>query len=317
MPFSRIAVYACEVSSIIKIIKIVTLQVRTFSNLSKSCCTKEAAGKRVFLSASGSVTLEAALCLSIFIFASTCLMLPMKVMNTERQIQAAMEQAGEDLSRYAYLKDAAEQGKLFASVGAGDFAKGFCNYLAEEMGEGYTEALVWKHMKTNVVTRISMTESQIMTDGEYIDLIMNYEIRFPFPVLGLSSLERTARCRRRAWIGMEGKDFDSDGEASSEEDPMVYIGKRSTRYHRKRSCHYLSNDLTAVSRNAISAMRNKDGEKYRACAVCGKQAGETLYIMPSGESYHMDPDCRAIVAYVQTAHLSEVEYLGPCSYCSK
>jgi hypothetical protein len=317
MPFSRNAVYACELSIIKKIFKFVTLQVRTLSNLSNSCCTKEAAGKKVFLSVSGSVTLEAALCLSIFIFASTCLLLPMKVMNTERQIQAAMEQAGEDLSRYAYLKDAAEQGKLFASAGASDFAKGFCNYLVEEMGEGYTEALVREHMKTNVVNGINMAESQIMADGEYIDLVMDYEIRFPFPVLGLSSLERTARCRRRAWIGTEGKDYDNDGDAASEEDPLVYIGKNSTRYHRKRSCHYLSNDLTTVSRNAISAMRNRDGKKYRACAVCGKQAGDTLYLMPSGESYHTDPDCRAIVAYVQTARLSEVEHLGPCSYCSR
>jgi hypothetical protein len=313
MPFSRIVLK----EALKKFIKIVTLQVRTFPNAIKASCTKEASGKKVFLSASGSVTLEAALCLSIFIFASTCLLLPMKVMNTERQIQASMEQAGEDLSRYAYLKDAAEQGKLFATAGAGDFAKGFCKYLVEGMGEGYTEALVREHVKTDALTGIRMSDSQIMTDGEYIDLVMNYEIRFPFPMLGLSSLERTARCRRRAWIGLEGKDYDGDGGAVSEEDPLVYIGKRSTRYHRKRSCHYLSNDLTSVSRNAVSALRNKDGKKYKACAVCGKQAGEILYLMPSGESYHTDPDCKAIVAYVQTVHLSEVEHLGPCSYCSK
>jgi hypothetical protein len=300
------------------ILKIETLQVRNLSNDLKSSCTKEASGKKVFLSASGSVTLEAALCLSIFIFASTCLLLPMKVMNTERQIQAAMEEAGEDLSRYAYLKDAAEQGKLFATVGAGDFAKGFGKYLVEGMGEGYAQALVLQHVQTNAMTGISMADSEILTDGEYVDLVMDYEIRMPFPVLGLSSLERTARCRRRAWIGKDGKDYDGDGgTASDEDDPLVYIGKRSTRYHRKRSCHYLSNDLTTVSREAVSAMRNRDGKRYKPCAVCGRLAGGTLYIMPSGESYHTDPDCKAIVAYVQTVHLSEVEHLGPCSYCSK
>jgi hypothetical protein len=242
----------------------------------------------------------------------------MKVMNTERQIQASLEQAGEDLSRYAYLKDAAEKGKLFALAGVGDFAKGFTGYLVEGIGEGYAESLVRSHVDTTALRHISMLDSQIMTDGEYVDLIMNYEIRFPFPVLGLSSLERTARCRRRAWIGKAGKDYDGDGGSFAEEDdPIVYIGKRSSRYHRSSSCHYLSNNLTTVSKESVAAMRNKDGKKYKPCAVCGRQSAGSVYIMPSGESYHTDPDCKAIIAYVQAVRLSEVEHLGPCSYCSR
>jgi hypothetical protein len=298
-------------------IKIATLQVRTLFNRIKSYGTKEAVGKKVFLSASGAVTVEAALCLSLFIFAATCMMLPMKIMNTERQIQASLEQAGEDLSRYAYLKDAAEKGKVFASAGAGDFAKGFTQYLVGVVGEGYAQTLVQKHVETSALQQISMAESEIMTDGEFVDLVMDYQIRFPFPVLGVSALDRTARCRRRAWIGKAGKDYGEGGDTSEADDPIVYVGKGSTRYHRKRSCHYLSNNLTTVSRDSVDAMRNKNGSKYRPCAVCGKQAGETVYIMPSGESYHTDAECSAIIAYVRAVRLSEVEYLGPCSYCSR
>ena len=59
-----------------------------------------------------SLTLEAALVLPLVIFASVCLMLPAKLMITERKLQAGLEAAGEELSQYAYLLDSVEQGKL-------------------------------------------------------------------------------------------------------------------------------------------------------------------------------------------------------------
>lgn len=296
--------------------KNVTLQVRTFSQLKSSCCARDKAGKRVSLSVSGAVTLEAALALSLFIFASVCLLLPMKVMNTERQIQAALEMCGEDLSKYAYLGQALEQNKLFAVAGAGDFAKGFCKYLAAGIGEGYVQAVVENHVETSQLQNVSCRNSEIFTDDEFVDLVMDYEIRLPFPVLGIPALQRTARCRRRAWIGIAGKNYDGEG-GEEEDDPIVYVGKGSTRYHLSSSCHYLSNKLTVVSKTKVDAERNQDGRRYRPCAVCGSQSSGNVYIMPSGESYHTDPDCRAIIAYAQAVHLSEAEHLGACSYCGK
>lgn len=67
-----------------------------------------------------SLTLEAALVLPLVIFASVCLMLPAKIMITERKLQAGLEAAGEELSQYAYLLDSVEQGKLDGIPGAGE-----------------------------------------------------------------------------------------------------------------------------------------------------------------------------------------------------
>ena len=50
-----------------------------------------------------SLTLEAALVLPLVIFASVCLMLPAKLMITERKLQAGLEAAGGELSQYDYL----------------------------------------------------------------------------------------------------------------------------------------------------------------------------------------------------------------------
>ncbi len=294
--------------------KIVTLQVRIlkndiFSILHSSC------GKKTFLSVPAALTLEAVMSLTLFIFAAVCLMLPMKIMNTERKIQAALEEMGEDFSQYAYVQNALEKGKLSSVVGAGDFAKEFSRQLVSGVAQGYAQAQIIHHIDTRAMTQIQMLRSEVLEDGETVDLLIDYEIRLPFPVLGLSSLERTVRCRRRAWIGKEGKDYGSG--QGPEEDPIVYIGKNSTRYHKSRSCHYLANNLTAISIDRIEEARNNSGGKYYPCSECGDRARKMVYIMPSGRSYHSSKNCTAIIAYVRAVKLSEVKQMGACSYCGK
>lgn len=303
MPFS--------VAVIFEKLKNVSLQVRTPLCLCRKSL-KGCHGKKAFLSAS--LTLEAALALSLFIFAATCMILPMKVMNTERKVQAALEAVGEDFSRYAYLKKAAEGTKPLSAAGTGDFAKGFCKYLTSGMAQGYALARIGEHVDTGALQGMTMKRTKILEEEEMIDLVLDYEIRFPFPVLGLPALSRTARCSRRAWTGLPGKDYDGAGNGT-DEDEIVYVGQNSTRYHRSRSCHYLANQLERVALAEIEGKRNQSGGKYAPCAVCGNGAGSFVYIMPNGRSYHSSAACSAILAYVRAVRLSEVEHLGACSYC--
>lgn len=114
--------------------------------------------------------------------------------------------------------------------------------------------------------------------------------RCPFPVLGMGRIERTARCRRRAWIGKPGKDGGFAGGEDGSEDETVYVGRDSTRYHRSRTCHYLANHLVQVSYEQVSGMRNDSGGKYYACRSCGAgaESGGPVYIMPSRDELSYD-----------------------------
>lgn len=325
MPFSIAGHKNCQNDKQIEIKKNVTLQVRipTDKNTGKQFFWN-CHGKKAFLSAptaAASLTLEAALSLTLFIFVVVCMMLPMKIMNTDRKIQAALESVGEEFSRYAYLKDLIDRGEEARIPGAGEAAKAFCGYLAEGVAVGYAQAAVMGHLDTSAVGHMRMLRSSILEDGEVFDLILDYEIRMPFPVLGLDAVKRTARCRRRAWIGIPGKEGglgNGEGDSGSK-DETVYVGKDSTRYHRSRSCHYLANNLSAVAFDAVADMRNDGGGRYRACQVCGAGAGSgsTVYVMPSGDHFHTTKQCRAILAYVRAVRLSEVVHLGACSYCSR
>ena len=337
MPFSMISIKICihgrynAVRSLKKSLINVTLQVRIRFNKKYAQFFSGCHGKKAFLPVSGcrisrkkqraaaSLTLEAALALSLFIFAVVCMILPMKIMNTDRRIQAALEAVGEDYSRYAYLKEMLEKGTAADIPGAGEFAKSFCSYLAPGAAEGYAQLMVMQHLDTNAVKHVRMLRSAILEDGETFDLILDYEVQMPFPVLGIGKIERTARCRRRAWIGKPGKDGGFGGGGNDLDDEVVYVGKYSTRYHRNWSCHYLDNNLVPVAYEQVDGMRNDSGGKYYGCRVCGRNAGtgSTVYIMPSGTSYHTTKNCTAINAYVRAVRLSEVVHLGACSYCSK
>ena len=265
---------------------------------------------------SASLTLEAAFTLSILVFASVCLMLPARIMVTERKMQAGLEAAGEELSQFAYLLDSLESGKVEIVAGAGETARKFSHYAEKAAAPLYAKAKVMSYCDTANVSHISMLKSSVRKEGEILDLVMEYEISMPFPVLSLSSLHRTVRCRRRCWTGLEGK-YGEKGSENSGDDQIVYVGKNSTRYHPDRKCHYLSNRLTALSWESVADKRNTNGGKYYPCSSCAKGAGKgsTVYIMPSGSKYHSRQDCKAITAYVRAVKLKEVKHLGECSYC--
>lgn len=260
------------------------------------------------------LTVEAALALSLFLFAMVILMAPMKMMNDARRIQTALDSACEKASQLAVLMP--EEGEV--PEGSRDSSM---IERTNGLGRGFTKAGVLLFAGEEVRRRVrpekagqfSFIDSSILEDGETIDLILHYRLFLPFPVFRMESVPMTARSCRRAWIGKKG------GTGSGEEeDEVVYIGKNSTRYHRNRNCHYLNNDVDSVAYDTIDSLRNAEGKRYRACARCGAgvQPKSTVYIMPSGESYHSDRNCSSIIAYVRAVPLSEVAYLGACSYCS-
>lgn len=284
------------------------LRVRILSLLRSTFMTDS--GKKAFLPAPASLTLEAAFVLTLFIFASVSLILPMKILNTERRIQSGLEAVGEDFSKYAYVKGLLEKGEMGSVPGV--------EYLIRGIAAGYAAQRAMAYADTGNCQKATMVRSQILEDGETLDLILDFEIQMPFPVLGLPSVRRTARCYRRAWIGKAGKSYDGEDNGTDSQEKIVYVGKTSIRYHSSRSCHYLANNLSTVSFEALAELRNSDGGKYYACRVCARSAnvGNTIYVMPSGSSFHTAEDCSAIIAYVRVVKLSEVEHLGACSYCS-
>ena len=255
--------------------------------------------KRVSFSASASLTLEAALVLPLLLYAGVILITLFRVMDIHRQVQARVEKVGGEISQAAYMLEYTGTGSFLGTVSA----------------YGYAEAALRRELEQLPVDRLTLLRSHLLEDGETVDLVVDYEISMPFSVLGRRAVKQTNRSFGRAWIGTEDKNK-LPGEAG-EDETVVYVGKNSTRYHISRTCHYLYNDLTAVPLKDIEAQRNENGSRYSPCVRCRNQTALEVYIMPSGRHYHTSSSCSAIRAYVSTVSKSEVEHLGPCSYCRK
>lgn len=298
--------------------KIVTLQVRSLPYHRNFSGKRVSHGISLRKKVRASLTVEAACALSLFIFAMVSLMMPMKMMDTHRRIQAVTESIAEELTQYAYVTYQIGHGGLPKVPVLGSMAGEFGETLTDTAVKAYAFVKISAAVDSREADQILTVNSKILEDQETIDLVVDYRLKLPFPVFQLEGVRQTVRSRRRAWIGREGKIGTSqDGE--TEKDEIVYIGKNPTRYHRERTCHYLYNNLQTVARNQVGTYRNADGGIYKPCSVCGQAAGagSQVYIMPSGDAYHSRKDCSAIIAYVQAVRLSEVEYLGGCSYCSK
>lgn len=255
----------------------------------------------------GSLALEAAMALTLFLFACACLMAPIKLFDQQRRIQGALEQAGEDLSRYAYVRYCLDKG---------DEGVDCKDDIASILSVGYVRSRVTAVADQRMVRQISLAKSQILED-DMIRLSVSYRFYLPVSFPGISSIPMEAVCVRRAWTGAEGGRHSAHG-GSEEEDPIVYVGKASTRYHLSAKCHYLYNNLQAVGSGEVGSLRNAEGGKYSPCKRCVHgTAGGTVYVMPSGGSYHVSADCTAIVAYIRAVRKSTVAYLGACSYCGR
>lgn len=287
---------------------------------------KKTAGRRVSFSVSlqmgrnmakvkGSMTVEAALGFTLFLFFMALMAAPLSVMDTRRQVQAGLEAEGERIAQYAYAAaDFAEIGEpgLLSDLSRSGLLSG----LSREAVCRTVENRVKTAEGTGRAVDFSAAKSRILEDGETIDLIVDYAIRLPFPVFFLDEIPQQARCIRRAWTGKDGLGAEGRGRGD-EENEIVYMGKDGSRYHRSRTCHYLYNDLRAVSAAEVKDLRSQSGNRYRPCAVCGGLGGTVAYVMPSGESYHFRKDCSSIAAYVRAVPLKSVEHLGACSYCSR
>ncbi len=244
----------------------------------------------------GSLTVEAALIVSLFFFAVIALALPLEMLDISREVRMEMEARARDICRDAGLFR--EEGK-------------------ELPAEGVQEALLYagiRYAAGDRITGLDVLDTRISSDGEVIDLRASYTLKLPFGLFPAAGIRLSARSLHRGFTGASGS---GEGNArEGEEEEMVYVGRDSTRYHRSASCHYLSNAIRSAPAGAAGTLENDSGRRYKACAFCGRSPSGQIYVLPEGERYHFRPDCPSLNYYIRKVPLREAEHLGPCSYCS-
>lgn len=255
--------------------------------------------RRVLLSATrkpaGSLTIEAALVLPLFLFAMLALLSLLSLLLFSVRVQEVLHQQARYLAQQAYVEWETDEKAVESAV-------------MEEIGTSLLEKAPVK----NGGAGLDFAETDL-SDREFIKLAISYEAALPYDLLHLFHYRFSQSCLMHTWIGYE-KGMDGRKQSGTEE--YVYITKDSEVYHRDRECSHLSLSIRETSPEEIENLRNTSGGKYYSCEICRSSIGNgPLYITDDGDKYHNSLSCRGLKRAVTAIPISEVKNRRPCSRC--
>ncbi|MCR5508901.1 MAG: pilus assembly protein [Lachnospiraceae bacterium] len=245
----------------------------------------------------GSLTIEAALVIPVFMFAVFMVLSVINLMRFHVNLQEAVHQEASLTAMTAYEKwDADEDVLRRAIIGK-----------VRGSGEGF------KYVRDGE-SGIGLGMSRL-NDREIIEINAGYRALLPYDMLGLFDKCFSARCLMHTYTGYEKGLHVVSGEENGEE--YVFVTETGTVYHRDRECTYLRLSIRQVGRDMLGELRNDAGHKYYPCEKCGSRVGNTVYITKDGTCYHGSLDCSGLKRTVSCIPLSEVGGRGPCSRCGR
>lgn len=253
----------------------------------------------------GSLTVEAALVLPLFLFLLIGILQLSRAVQTEGAVRVSLWEVGKRLSTYAYITDYGEEkGQRDKLFGTGAMAYTYTAFLAHEGKEFWNQSMV-----SEGSSGFSFLLSTYLKEDGYLDLIVTYTLCIPFPLTGDIYVPQIQRCRVRGWIG------EKDGTEEMEE--MVYITESGTVYHLSKDCSHLTLTIQEISLTNLSQARNSSGGKYVPCEKCGKQPmqGKKYYITKEGDCFHTTRNCSGLKRTILTIPLSQVGSRSLCKRC--
>ncbi len=268
--------------------------------------------KRTCSSISGSLTVEAAIVLPIFVFAILSLILLGQTAYTQTRLQNAMEVTAEKVASYSYAERLVKEKVNGLDSVIGEWIIDCAtiliikNEVIKTAGKNYLDHCCIQ----NGSDGISFIGSTVSVDEEFVDLILSYRIRSPVPIFFNNQLWITQRCRRKLWIGEES--------TQEKEEPIVYVTVNGSVYHTSLECSYLKRNIRQVDYSDIKSQRNETGAKYYRCEFCAKgEVGEWVYITNYGDRYHYRTTCPGLTRGIRTILYSDIGERQLCKKCQQ
>lgn len=292
-----------------------------------SILMKERNGKGIDTSRRGALTVEAALALPLMICLMVGLMYFMQFLMLQENIQASITEVGKFASRYGYVYQQIQKGEENSEKEEKQRST-----IVEQLVDGvlfqgkFLEYIGTKSIQDSCIVGgikgVTFFESSFMKDGEEIEVVARYTVRFPIMFFEYYPFTVVQRVRTRGFIGRTCDRYGSGmgGEKEGEEERLVYITPSGRKYHENENCTYLKVRISTVQSHQIEQKRNDKGGKYYACRYCRSKKGEqqgSYYITAYGDRYHTSKTCSRIERTIRTIPFSKVGSRTGCSKCSK
>lgn len=228
------------------------------SPLQAHCCGILKHDKRVYLKAS--LTIEAALGLPLILFSMIILMMPLRMMNADMQMQAAAEATVVDVSKYMFT--VSELQKEPDSENATEVPE----ILSDTALGAFAEARARKELSDKKIKTVNFLGSEFMRENDMIVVRLDYEYELPFQVFHLDSITQETVAARRAWTGRNGSSGEAASDEAGEDDEMVYVtanGRREGIYHTSPNCFTITKTCEYVHKSELPG--------FRCCEHCKKE----------------------------------------------
>lgn len=255
----------------------------------------------------GSMTLETACVLPMFLFAMLCILQFAQISLVSSALLAGMHDTARDMAAYAYIRE------MGVSAGEG---------VAAEVLEGGISAayarnrITKKSGFTGNNGRFSILQSGFVKNN-MIDLAVTYYPNGTFKLLPVRDIKAVLRARVRMWTGRDGSGGQDGENAGNQEkkEKTVFVTATGKVYHRDENCSHIKLSIKTVSKESLKNRRNLCGEKYHACEKCGSKQTSSVYITDFGDKYHSSLTCSGLKRSVLEVPESKVKGWKPCSKC--
>lgn len=272
--------------------------------------------------AKGSLTVEAALVVPIFLFATLIFLYFFQISYLHEKINSAMTQVALYCSKQAYLTNELIEEFEINSIGEENEILSFLSDqldIPEAISGSYYKFLLQEYIQLSTIENsiivggysgIDIYQSGYLLDGETIDIIVSYECKLPLVFFGVKSISCIQRIQTRGWIGVSGTPLYEEVENTPEEIPpeetppqeeekdMVYIAETGKVYHLYSDCSHLKLSITKVQFQEVEHLRNSSGGKYKSCQNCVNDTNigalTFIYITTTGDRYHTTDQCSGL-----------------------
>lgn len=259
---------------------------------------------------SGSMTLEAAMIIPLYMFVLLALYSTIDMMRLQGEFQMRLTQIGKEIALYSAANDLLEEDTGEEDISVAENVLGVM-YAQTAFQNSFSEEYLERMGVRNDSRGISFLRSGFFAEEDIVDLVITYEMEPLCNFGGWSDFLLVNRCRMKAWTGYEC------GETSDNSERMVYVTETGSVYHLSRSCTYLSLSIVAVKYEDLENYANADGSSYRFCALCDYEPGATVFITSFGDCYHASLTCSGLRRTISVIPISQVGERGACSRCGR
>lgn len=247
----------------------------------------------------GSMTVEAAVVLPLFMFFFLHLTGYIEMLRLHSKMTFALWDAGKQLSAYGAVTED-------IGIQVPDVAVSYLyvqNHVDSLLGKDYLETspLVYGRRGLNYLSSDY--------DGDYVDIGATYQVKPKVTVFPFSYMRLVNRYFGKVWNG-----YDVAGQVPE----YVYVTIYGEVWHETTDCSYINIEVSSTTQGNIGRIRNEAGKKYRLCELCeDAEWGDAVFYTPQGDCYHKERNCSSLVRYIRAIAWSENIPYRACTRCVK